>query len=295
MKTPFLASLIALALLNTPACNANWSVHPFTASETESKSFTTRGATRVVVDMFNGGIEVVAGTDAAVKVDVEKRGGGDTPEAAKADLKNVAVTMEQSGDTITVAAKRTDTQVDIGNSGASAVLRVPAGAVVELRTGNGKVSVSGPVGKATAVTSNGAIEAKGTSGPLNLTTSNGSIHVAGGAGQLALETSNGGIAIASDQVLVTARTSNGGISFSGSLAAGENSLRTSNSSIKLTLPAAAAFTLDAQTSNGKVTSEFPVKSMKSGDAALQGSVGENPQTRITLHTSNGGISIKQAK
>ncbi|MCE9620594.1 MAG: DUF4097 domain-containing protein [Planctomycetes bacterium] len=293
---PHFVRTVALATLSLAACNANWSVHPFTANEAVTQSFTTTVPTRVVAEMFNGSIEVITGTDATIKIDVDKRGGGDTQAAAQEDLKNVSVTMTQTGDTVSVIAKRTDARVDIGNSGASASLRVPAGTVLELHSGNGKVVVSGPVGKSKAVTSNGGIEVKGAAGPLSLTTSNGSITVNGGSGQLTLETSNGAINITADNVDVSARSSNGAINFKGSLAAGEQTFRTGNSSIKLTLPEGAAFSFDAQTSNGKINSDFKVTASGNfNDTSLQGTVGENPQAKIVLHTSNGNISLKQSK
>ncbi len=230
-----------------------------------------------------------------IKIDVDKRGGGNSQDAAQADIKNVAVTMTKTGSTINVAANRTDKRVDFGNSGASASLKVPAGTLLELHTSNGKVTLAGPVGDVVVTTSNGGIDVKGAGGQLNLTTSNGGITVNGGTGQLLLETSNGGLDITSDNAVVTARSSNGSITFTGSLAKGNQSFRTDNSSITLNLPPNASFSVNADTSNGKIRSDFKVTSSTFSDILLQGTVGENPQTSISLHTSNGNIDIKQSK
>ncbi len=294
-RLSLIVSLIAIAALNLSACGANISINLFTANEVVSQSFTATGSTRVVVEMFNGNIDVITGNDSTIKIDVDKRGGGNSQEAAQADLKNVAVSMTQTGDTINVVAKRTDKQVDIGNSGASASLRVPNGTQIEMHTGNGKITLSGPVGNVVATTSNGALEVKGAAGSLNLTTSNGGITVNGGSGQFVLETSNGGIDVTADNVTVAARSSNGSITFKGSLAAGNQSFRTDNSSITLNLPAGTSFSVNADTSNGKITSDFNVTASSFSDTLLQGSVGENPQITIGLHTSNGNIAIKQSK
>jgi hypothetical protein len=124
-------------------------------------------------------------------VDVIKRGGGVPPAAAEDDLKNVEVTMTQDGDTIRVVAKRTDQRVDIGNTGAAARLRVPEGAILDLRSSNGSISTSGPVSDVRARTSNGPITARGPLGQIDLSTSNGSILVDGGRGLVDVETSNG--------------------------------------------------------------------------------------------------------
>lgn len=295
MKRLSVLSLIVIAALALSACGANFSINLFTANEVVSQSFTADGPTRVVVQVFNGNIDVITGNDSTIKIDVDKRGGGNSQEAAQADLKNVVVSMTQNGDTINVVANRTDKRVDIGNSGASASIRVPAGAQLELHASNGKITLAGPVGNVVATTSNGSIEVKGAVGQLNLTTSNGGITVNGGAGQLTLETSNGGIDVTSDNVVVAARSSNGSITFKGSLAAGNQSFRTDNAGIALNLPGNASFSVNADTSNGKIRSDFKVTSSSFSDTLLQGTVGENPQTSIVLHTSNGNIDIKQSK
>ena len=295
MKRLSLVCLLVIATIVLSARGANFSISLFTANEVTTQSFTANGPTRVVVQMFNGNIDVITGNDSTVKIDVDKRGSGNSQEAAQADLKNVSVKMTQTGDTINVVASRTDKRVDIGNSGASASIRAPIGTVLELHTGNGKVVLAGPVGDVVATTSNGSIKVKGAAGQLNLTTSNGGITINGGAGQLVLETSNGGIDVTSDTVTVLARNSNGSITFKGSLAAGNQSFRTDNASITLNLPANTSFSVNADTSNGKIRSDFKVTSSNLSETLLQGTVGENPQTSIMLHSSNGNIDIKKSK
>ncbi len=293
-KVMFLMTLTLVVVL-VSACGANFSLNLFTADETVSQSFTApAGASHIVVQTFNGTVDVVTGSDPqAVKIDVTKRGGGNSQQAAEDDLKNVEVTMTQEGDTIRVVARRTDQRVDIGNSGASAELRVPNGTILDVRSSNGAVTTSGPVGDVKAETSTGRIDVRGALGQLDLTTSNGSINANGGSGLMQLETSNGPITVDADNVTVSGHTSNGPINVTGSLT-GHNDLRTSNGSIVVTLPASAAFAVNADTSNGKVSSDFPVTSTDSGDTYLRGTVGSDPGTTLELHTSNGPISIRQS-
>ncbi len=286
--------IVTLAVLLLSACGANFSLNLFTADETVSQSFTAATTPHVVVEVFNGGIDVTTGSDPqAVRIDVTKRGGGNSQPDAQDDLKNVEVTMTQSGDTIRVVARRTDRQVDIGNSGASAKLRVPNGTILDLRASNGPVTISGPVGDATAQTSNGPIAARGSLGQLNLTTSNGPVTIDGGSGALSVETSNGPITMNADKATVSAHTSNGPITFTGSLT-GRNDLRTSNGSVSVTLPADATFAVNASTSNNKITSDFPVTSSDRGDTFLRGTVGNDPGTTLELQTSNSPIELRQS-
>ncbi len=292
-KMLFLTMLV-VAVLTLSACGAYFNINPFTAEETVSQSFSTDGTQRVVVEMFNGAIDVVAGTDNTVKVDVIKRGGGISQQDAEDDLKNVQVTMTSEGDTIRVIAKRTDQRVDIGNSGASAKLRVPENLKLDLRSSNGSITASGPVGEMKAQTSNGPIEARGSRGQLDLNTSNGPIVTNGGSGVINVETSNGPIEVTADNAVVNGRTSNGPFRFNGSLAQGRSDMRTSNGSVIVTLPANAQFMVDADTSNAKISSDFAVTAQDFSDSHLRGTVGNDPGIVLQLQTSNGPIEIRQS-
>jgi DUF4097 and DUF4098 domain-containing protein YvlB len=266
--------LIALSL----ACNASVGISPYTAEETVTQSFEVGEPPHVVVETFNGKIEVTTDSSNTVQASVTKRGAGASQSAAQDDLKNVQVTMTEESGTIRIVARRTLQNSTWGNSGAWATLKVPNGTSLELRSSNGSVTVTGPTGDVT------------------VNTSNGKIQIAGSQGRLQLDTSNGAIDVSATNALVTAHTSNGAITFRGDLAQGDHSFRTSNGRITLTLPSNASFTIDAQTSNGKITSDFAVsRTSGSRDTELRGTVGQNPTTSVTLRTSNGGIEIQQSK
>jgi DUF4097 and DUF4098 domain-containing protein YvlB len=145
----------------------------------------------------------------------------------------------------------------------------------------------------TVQSSNGALDVRGATGALDLKTSNGNIIVNGGSETLALETSNGAVeATTTKEVQITATSSNGSLRFNGPLAAkSKNVLRTDNALIAVTLPAASSFTLDASTSNGKITSDFVVKGDNPSDTQLKGTVGSDPQTSLNVQTSNANIEI----
>ena len=292
-KMMTLTALLFVVLM-LAACGANIQFNPFTAEETVTQSFTASAPPHVVVEMFNGAVDVVTGSDNTVKIDVVKRGGGVSQAAAQDDLKNVQVTMAQDGDTIRVVAKRTDQRIDIGNSGASAKLVVPNGAILDLRSSNGPITTSGAVSDVKAQTSNGRIVARGSAGQLDLTTSNGPITSSGGSGPISVETSNGAIDVTADNAVVTGRTSNGPIHFTGSLAQGRSELNTSNGNIVVTLPASAQFVVDADTSNAKISSDFAVTARDSSDNHLSGTVGSDPGITLRLQTSNGPIELRQS-
>ena len=293
LSSVVLLLVVALILAAcAPTTGATLGVNGTTSEEVVSASFSADKPT-VIVETFNGNIDVDVIGGTAIKVDVTKRGSGDTADAAKADLKNIQVTMNQEGSTIHVTAQRTDKRSDTGNSGAAVKLTVPPASILQLHTSNAKVTTAGEVADVSVQNSNGAVDVHGATGALDLKTSNGNITVNGGSGSLDVTTSNGTIdATTTKEVQITAASSNGALSFNGPLAAGsKNVLDTDNAKIVVTLPAAASFTLDASTSNGKITSDFVVKSDNPSDTALKGTVGSNPQASLKLQTSNGNIEI----
>ena len=132
------------------------------------------------------------------------------------------------------------------------------------------------------------------SGGVDARTSNGPVTLAAASGAVAIETSNGPVTVgATDPVTLHVRTSNGGITFDGPLQAGDTVLETSNGPVELRLPADAAFSIDATTSNNKVSSEF-ASDGATPESELRGTVGAPDQaagTRITVRTSNGPITL----
>lgn len=273
-KPAFIGALLTGLALTLSGCIGG----NVTAAEIVAQSFGTSVSPRVVVETYNGHIEVTAGAEAKVLAEATKRSAGFSQAEAKDDLKNVEVKMTQEGDTVRIVARRTGGPLFMGNSGASIELTVPAGASLDLHT------------------SNGHIRSNGVTGDILMDTSNGALEVDGGGGRLDLATSNGRIDVEARGAVVDARTSNGQIDFRGSLAEGSHSFHTSNGRIVITLPSGAQFRIDASTSNGDVSAEFPVsRSGSSRDEELHGVVGENPDVSITATTSNGDIDIRKGE
>ena len=282
----------SLAALLAGGCGLNGISNAFKAEDKVAKTFGTAKIAHVVVDTFNGSIEVSTEEGRNVKATVTKWATNSSQEAAEDDLVAIEVSMTQEGDTVRIRAQSKQTKLT-GNRGANVVVQAPVGAILDLKTSNGKIKATGETGDVVAHSSNDGIEVKGSKGTLELSTSNGRIDVDGGNGKLELKTSNGNMNVRSDNALVNAETSNGAVTFKGKLADGEHSFQTSNGNLDLTLPKETEFKLDAGTRNGKIDSDFrvPQGKDKKRQTTLRGSVGKDPQITIKMHTTNGSIAI----
>ena len=269
----------ALSLLALNGCAA-LTANRIRATATEQRVFTVWAQPSVVIETFNGSITVAVISDNKIETTVTKTGSGGSQEEAEAELKNVSVDYTQDGETVRIVARRTGPR-SFRSSGAAMQLKVPARAVLTLRTANGEIS------------------SEGTQGPITARASNGKVVVRASKGKLDLETSNGAIVIDATEATLTAGTSNGNIHFAGSLDKGTHTLTTSNGSIEFVSPAAVPFQFAARTSNGRVTNQFPglrASSGKPGSNRLAGLVGSGSTADINLklETSNGGIILKPA-
>jgi DUF4097 and DUF4098 domain-containing protein YvlB len=273
------APLFFIGALTLAGCGTLGLTNPFKSEETVAKSFAVRPAPEVVVSTFNGKIEVTTHDKAEVRAKIVKSAGGSSKEAAAEDLENIEVTMAQEGNEIQILAKSVGQKL-ITNRAAHVELQVPPGTTLDLQTSNGAVSAVGPVGPVRAETSNGPIDITESKGPLSLGTSNGAITVEGGT----------------DKIAVSARTSNGAIDFAGELAEGKQSFETSNGRIRIALPAGANFRVKADTSNGKISCDFPLENKVANPKThLSGSVGSDPAIDLFLNSSNGSIEILEQK
>jgi hypothetical protein len=140
-------------------------------------------------------------------------------------------------------------------------LRVPAGASLEkIDVVNSSIRLTGLKGTLDVEAVNGGIEAEGLSGSGTFETVNGSIRV----------------------------------TYAVMPASGSIDLETVNGSCKLILPASAAFDLDADTVNGRVSCDFPITLEHSGKRELSGAV-NGGGTRVNLESVNGGLGVEKAK
>ena len=249
--------------------------------------FTVEGVPSLIVDNFNGRVEVTGDADDGVVHVV-----ADLRHADRIDYSAV-----QEGDTIRIEAKPSSTRSFMGwlflNRGVHVRVRAPRRSNVDVRNSNGRITISDIQGAGSLHTSNGRIEAKRVIGPIEMTTSNSRIDARQVEGDLSVESSNGRITVVDARGTIRVETSNGSIRFDGELmSGGSNTLRTSNGSIDVGLRGEPSVRLKAATSNGSIRSRNDIDLVgEQGKRRLNGVIGGG-DADLTLRTSNGSITIE---
>lgn len=260
-----------------------------TGSQTVEEQFAVGASPRLVVNSdVDGDVTVVAGADENIAVETQLR-----------DHRRIGYETRQVGDTVEIDSHKGGllSFLPTWRRSANIVVTAPAGTIVEVRTQNGDVAMDGIRDDATLRTTNGAIRLDDAQGNVNAVTTNGRITLDGAvpAGVTTrLETTNGRLEIrlADAQGNLDATTTNGRISFEGPLTGdAQAKLQTTNGRVDVRLQGTPDLTVDLDTSNGSVTSRWPVLAETMDDDTLKGTIGTG-QANLTVRTSNGAITVE---
>jgi DUF4097 and DUF4098 domain-containing protein YvlB len=265
---------IVLLLLATIGCTPG-------PTETREDSFIVAGSSRVVVNSVNGNIEVSAGLGNEVLV-----------QATLRDAPRVKYELSQMGNTVTVDVQTSKQWWVFGSAGVDVSITAPPETDVVLDTSNGFIELHGLEGSGSLNSSNGKIVLDNIRGNFDGRTSNGRIEVNALEGSVILKTSNSKIDVRGVQGEFDIESSNGSIFYSGNMTAGgSNRLVTSNGDVVVELQGQPSVVLDAETSNGEVTSELPILATVTRKERLVGKIGEG-EADLYIRTSNGDITIR---
>jgi hypothetical protein len=196
------------------------------------RSFQGNAKSTILVDCFAGDIVFEPGDGTAVEVEISKEGWGQSKEEALLCLKQINLDIKQQAETIRI---NTPMPEPAGHWFGKTDVRIkgPAQAVLDLKTKNGQIAVSGATNRLKASSGYRNIDVKQNSAAFDLTCERGSITVEGpGSGQantiegnidvdgclqpvMLTTTRNGDIKVAHASA-VTATTKNGSIAISAS-------------------------------------------------------------------------------
>lgn len=146
----------------------------------------------------------------------------------------------------------------------------------------------------TLETSNGEVRARGLKGRLEASTTNGDIRVKDVKGNVALETTNGEIEMTGVSGEVSASTTNGSVvvEVRGIPPRGKVALQTTNGNVLAYLPKDLKATLEALTTNGRLSIGFPV--VRQGvmtPKSIRGTI-NGGGAKISLATTNGNVEVR---
>ncbi len=306
-KLPF-ALLLASGSLVLAGCDLDMEDWGNSGRYKEDFSSTHKLASggRVMLESFNGGVEIMGWDKDSVEV-------SGTKSAAREDvMKQIKIDVVSEADSIRIRAIR---PVEHNcNCGTKFMLKVPKKVILDMiQTSNGGVRVESITGNSRLKTSNGSIRVWGVDGNLEAVTSNASIDVGQFKGTAELRSSNGRIKADGVRGGFDARTSNASIdatvaelepgravtldSSNGSITLtletwknNDIKAHTSNSSINVRLPDKVAADLNLTTSNGSITTDFEITTSQMSKTHVVGKLnGGGP--RLDLTTSNGSVRL----
>jgi DUF4097 and DUF4098 domain-containing protein YvlB len=254
-----IAGVFAAALFSS-GCEVNLNTEGLSSRET--LTFKVAGQPNVVLDTFDGAIEIHSWDKPEVEIEIERR----AMEQALLDEikvesseKNGVVTVKVTGPT------RGDFRgVTIGmHISPTARLRVavPRNSNINATSGDGSIRAEAVEGTLQLSTSDGSVVGTRLGGDIHIRSGDGSIRLENVTGKLDLETTDGSIGVDAKPTVLKARTGDGSIRATiepDSVMADNWELETSDGTVTLTLPAAFNAELDAETGDGVVRSSHPL-------------------------------------
>lgn len=287
-----LAVVIPLALLHAYQQNTNTP----TANGTSPQSFSVGSNALLSIKEQGGNISIFPSHTNTITVEPRTHGTVVAPDPRQVRILYTRTLNAQGHDQINVTTdpwfSNTDFYITIPDSTLvqitinSGNIDVHAGHGLTASTSSGSIELDSIQGPTSAHTDSGDVTANTITGPLTIEAQSGSLRMQHITGQVQATTSSGDIT-ASDSTLSgqsVLHTQNGSIRFSGSLdPRGSYSLQTTSGDVEATLPADAAFSLDAATTSGTIQNAF-------GSTV----VGTAPRAQLSMHTQNGSIMLLEA-
>jgi DUF4097 and DUF4098 domain-containing protein YvlB len=244
--------------------------------ERESKSFNVSGVPRVLLNTFDGSINIQPSNDSTVRFSAVKRA---RDEQA---MRGIRLRAEQTGDTINIIAEFDKTQARKGvyDTGAAVALDVwvPRNANVRVKSGDGRLRLSGVEGEIELNTGDGSVDVTESKGRLRIQTGDGRVRVAGFDGDATVQTGDGRISLDGRFTKLSARTGDGAITLA--LPTGINARIETDSERVIN-------DMSAVAEEAETGTEMPERRVR------HWRVGSGAGSQITLRTGDGQIFLRR--
>jgi len=250
------AALLALALTG---CTVNVNTEGATASETHT--FKVGAAPKITLDTFDGSIEVHSWDRPEVEVIVEKQAQDETL------LQQIVVEQSQDGDAVTLRVRGPAASghdgIQIGviySPGAKLRVALPKSVTLDIRSGDGSITVEDVSGTVTMRSGDGSIVGLRVAGDVRATTDDGSIRLRETTGKVDVETLDGSVIVNGTFTALRAKTGDGSVRIAaekGSAIESDWLIDTEDGSVEVRLPEGVSAVVDAATSDGSIRSSYP--------------------------------------
>lgn len=262
----FVAALGALSALATPARADEW-----------SKSFNLTGKPELRVETSDANIRVYTWDQNTIEAKV-------TTSHYKIGEDGIRVEAHQSGDTVEIDVRYPHHDLNFGivhidrSHRVDIDIHMPREGRVNLRTGDGKIEVSGLQGEMDLRSGDGSQTIDAVDGKLRASTGDGHIRANGRFDELELKTGDGGVEVRAA---------------AGSTLASGWRLESGDGNVTLELPDGLAADVDLHTGDGHIDLDMPVTTQgKLRQNEIHGKInGGGPL--VTIHTSDGSIHLRR--
>ena len=255
-----LATILLISGTLLAGCEVNLNTEGLSAREL--KTFTVTGQPEIVLDTFDGAIEIHSWDKNEIEVEVEKRA------MEQVLLDEIKIDAQQQGDKIvlkvTGPARADRRGVTIGmHISPTARLRVavPRSANINATSGDGSIRAEAIDGRIVLHTTDGSVSATRLGGDIQIRSGDGTIRIDNSTGKLDLETDDGSIGVEAKPSVLRLRTGDGSVrvTVQPDTVMGDNwDITTSDGSVTVTLPGLFNAELDAETSDGAVRTNHPL-------------------------------------
>ena len=251
-------TLVAAAVV-LAGCEVNLNTEGLSAREV--KTFKVSGQPEVVLDTFDGSIELHSWDRNEIEVEVEKRA------MEQSLLDEIKIDAQQEGDKIVVRVTGPRGErhgVTIGmHISPTARLRVavPKNANISAMSGDGSIKAEAIEGKIVLRTSDGSITGTRLGGDIQVRSGDGSIRIDNTTGKLDLETEDGSVGVDARPSVLRLRTGDGSVRVTlepETVMTDNWDITSTDGSIVVTLPGLFNAELDAETSDGAVRTNHPL-------------------------------------
>ena len=255
--------LLAVSLLFTVARADNW-----------SKTYDVGQMPQLRVDTSDADIRLDTWDQNKIEALV-------TTERDKIGEGGVKIIERQNGNSVEIEVRLPvhHFSIDWGQHRVSIEIHMPHEGKVNLRTGDGRISVSHLKGEMDFYSGDGRLEADDVDGSLRARTGDGSMRMSGRFDAVDVSSGDG-------RVSFTARP--------GSHVQQSWELRTSDGSVDLEIPSDLAADLDLHTGDGHITLNLPVTvEGKLGHQDIHGKL-NGGGNRVVVHTGDGSITVDKS-